>query len=110
MLLEHERTYDLGMDAAVSVCSWNTNGLWFGHGCCSERMLLEQNYGLGMGAAVSVCSWNTNGLWFGHGCCSERMLLKHEQNYGLGMDAADRSWQHYITEALSRGGRAEFAA
>ena len=27
MLLEHERTYGLGMDAAVSVCSWNTNGI-----------------------------------------------------------------------------------
>ena len=38
------------------------------------------------------------------------MLLKHEWNYDLGMDAADRSWQHYITEALSRRGRAEFAA
>ena len=25
MLLEHERYYDLGMDARVIVCSWNTN-------------------------------------------------------------------------------------
>ena len=25
MLLEHERCYGLGMDALVSVCSWNTN-------------------------------------------------------------------------------------
>ena len=25
MLLEHERYYGLGMDALVSVCSWNTN-------------------------------------------------------------------------------------
>ena len=25
MLLEHERNYDLGMDALVTVCSWNTN-------------------------------------------------------------------------------------
>ena len=25
MLLEHERNYDLGMDALVSLCSWNTN-------------------------------------------------------------------------------------
>ena len=83
MLLEHERNYGLGMDAAVSACSWNTNGimvwawmlwssyalgtrmeLWFGHGCCGERMLLEheRNYGLGMDAAVSECSWNTNGI------------------------------------------------
>ena len=26
MLLEHERNYDLGTDALVTVCSWNTNG------------------------------------------------------------------------------------
>ena len=81
MLLEHERYYGLGMDALVSVCSWNTNVivvwawmlwrayalgtrtlLWFGHGCSGERMLLEHNhyYGLGMDALVSVCPWNTN--------------------------------------------------
>ena len=108
MLLEHERNCGLGMDALVSVCSWNANGilvwawmhwlayalgtraeLWFGHGCSGERMLLEheRNFGLGMDALVSVCSWNTSGimvwawmhwlayalgtrveLWFGHGC------------------------------------------
>ena len=27
MHLEHERTYGLGMDSLVSVCTWNTNGL-----------------------------------------------------------------------------------
>ena len=83
MLLEHERNYGLGMDALVSVCSWNPNGimvwawmlrsaytlgrrteLWFGHGCSGHRMLLEheRNYGLGMDALVSVCSWNPNGI------------------------------------------------
>ena len=82
MLLEHERNYGLGMDALVSVCSWNTNGsmvwawmhwlayalgtgtvLGFGHGCTASRMLLEheRNYGLGMDA-VLVCSWNTSGI------------------------------------------------
>ena len=25
--LEHERNFGLGMDALVSVCSWNTNGI-----------------------------------------------------------------------------------
>ena len=25
--LEHERDYDFGMDALVTVCSWNTNGI-----------------------------------------------------------------------------------
>ena len=83
MLLEHERNYDLGMDALVTVCSWNTNGimvwarmlwlayalgtrteLWFGHGCSGHRMLLEheRNYDLGTDALVTVCSWNTNGI------------------------------------------------
>ena len=89
MLLEHERNYGLGMDALVTVCSWNTNGimvwawmlwspyalgtrteLWFGHGCSGHRVLLEheRNYGLGMDAG-------------------QRVLLEHERNYGLGMDA-----------------------
>ena len=27
MLLEHERNYGLGMDALITVCSWNTNGI-----------------------------------------------------------------------------------
>ena len=27
MLLEHERNYGLGMDAMVTVCSWNTNAI-----------------------------------------------------------------------------------
>ena len=27
MLLEHEQKYNLGMDALVTVCSWNTNGI-----------------------------------------------------------------------------------
>ena len=46
MLLEHERNYDLGMDALVT------------------PMLLEheRNYDLGMDALVTVCSWNTNGI------------------------------------------------
>ena len=83
MLLEHERNYDLGMDALVSGCSWNTNGImiwawmlwsayalgtrtefWLGHGCSGPRMLLEheRNDGLGMDALVRACSWNTNGI------------------------------------------------
>ena len=119
MLWEHERNYGLGMDALVSVCSWNTNEimvwawmlwssyalgtrtrLWFGHGCSGHRMLWEheRDYGLGMDALVSVCSWNTNEimvwawmlwsayalatrtrLWFGHGCPGQRMLLEHNE-------------------------------
>ena len=83
MLLAHERIYALGMDALVTVCSWNTNGimlwawmLWspyalgtraelcFGHGCSGHSMVFEheRNYALGMDAPVTVCSWNTNGI------------------------------------------------
>ena len=127
MLLEHERNYDLGMDALVTVCSGNTNEImiwawmlwspyalgtrtkfWFGHGCSDHRMILEheRHHDLGMDALVTVCSWNTNEimlwtwmLWslyargtrrklcFGHGCSGHRMLLEHEQNSALGMDA-----------------------
>ena len=82
MLSEHKRNYDLGMDALVTVCSSNTNGImvwawmlwssyalptrtevWFGHGCSGHCMLFqhERKYGLGMDALVSVCSSNTNG-------------------------------------------------
>ena len=78
-----ERKYGLGMDVQVTACSWNTNGilvwawmlwkpyalgtrteLWFGHGCSSDRMLLEheRNYGSGTDALVTACSWNTNGI------------------------------------------------
>ena len=80
MLVEHERTYGLsmdallayalgtrreyglGMDALVSVCSWNTNGIMVWE--CDSRMLLEQerNYGLAIDALETVCSWNTNGI------------------------------------------------
>ena len=131
MLLEHEQKYGLGMDALVTECFWNTNGiiiivwawmqrspyalgtrteLWFGHGCSGHRMLLEheRNRGLGMDALVTECFWNTNGIiiivwaWmqrspyalgtrtellFGHGCNGHRMLLEHAWNHCLGMDA-----------------------
>ena len=52
MLLEHDRNYDLGMDALGTICSWNTNGI----------MIWAWNYDLGMGALETVCSWNTNGI------------------------------------------------
>ena len=90
MILEQEWNYALGMDALVTVCSWNTNGY----------------YAFGMAALATVCSWNTNVimvwawtlgspyalgtrtlLWFGHGCCGHRMLLEHERYYAFGMAA-----------------------
>ena len=65
MLLEHERNYGLGMDAAgpLMLLEHETE-FWFGHGCSGDRMLLERkrNYGLGMDALVIACSCNTNGI------------------------------------------------
>ena len=51
ILLEYERNYDLGMDALVTLFSWNTNGI-----------MNERKHSLGMDALVSVVSWNTNGI------------------------------------------------
>ena len=86
---EHERDYDLGMDALVRICSWNTKGimvwawmlwsayalgtrseLWFGHGCSGQRTHRNTN-------GIMVWAWM---LWSAHSS-------KHERNYGLGMDA-----------------------
>ena len=140
MLVKHERNYVLGMDALVTVCSWNTNKimiwawlLWslyargartklsFGHGCSGHRMLVkhEQNYDLGMDALVTVCSWNKNEimlwtwmlwspyalgtrtkLWFGHGCSGHRMFLEHERNYDLGMEALHGERMHTWTRCV----------
>ena len=54
-----------GIDALVSVCSRNTNVLWFGHGCSKTRMLFEheRNYALGMDALVTVCPWDMNAFY-----------------------------------------------
>ena len=68
--MEHERNYDLGMDALATVCSWNTIK-YYDLGmdalvtvCSGQRMLVEheRNYDLGMDALVTVCSWNTIGI------------------------------------------------
>ena len=71
MLLEHERNYGLGMDALVSVCSWNTNGImvW--------AWMLCSAYALGTRTEVG----------FGPGFSGQRMLLEHERNFGSGLDA-----------------------
>ena len=52
MLVEHEGNYDFGMDALLTVCSWNANGI----------MEHERNYEFGMDALVTVCFWNTDGI------------------------------------------------
>ena len=62
MLLEHKRNYGLGMDALVTVCSWNTSKI-----TVSTWMLwspynlgIDRQYGLGMDALVIACTT----LWF----------------------------------------------
>ena len=73
VLLEHERN-GLSMDALVTVCSWNKNGIMLWAWMLSYSLSLEheheQNYGLGMDALVTVCSWNTSGIM--HGCSPNR--------------------------------------
>ena len=61
--LEHQHYYDLGMDALVIVCSWNTNGsLWFWHGCSGNHTLSRRKE-----------------LWFWHGCSGNRLLLRRTE-------------------------------
>ena len=48
-------------------CTRTRTLLCFGHGCYSDRMLLEKKL-----------------LWFGHGGYRDRMLLEHERYYGHG--------------------------
>ena len=64
VLWEHERNFGLGMDALVTVCSWNMNGIMVWAWMHGRHMLLEheRNYGLGMDAVLTVCSGNTNGI------------------------------------------------
>ena len=83
MLLERERNSGWGMDAVVTACSYNRNGimvwacmLWspsalgtrtefcFGHGCSGHPP-----YALG----------TRTELWLGHGCSGHPMLLEHER-------------------------------
>ena len=85
MLLEHERDYDFGMDALVTVCSWNTNGImilaWYE---CSPS--LEW---LDLSLPMAALHYGGAFAWRARRIC--------------GLNGS-------ITEALSRGGRAEFAA
>ena len=88
-------------------CTRTRTLLCFGHGCYSDRMLVEHKryYGLGMEATatvcswntnvitamdgnVTVCSWNTNAIMIWAWTLSSSSALEHERHYGLGMDAA----------------------
>ena len=59
--------YGVGMDAVITVGSWNTNVImvW--------AWMLCSPYDLG----------TRTELRFGHGCSGHRMLLEHERNYAL---------------------------
>ena len=54
MLLEHERNSALGMDAVVTVCSWNTNVIMLR----AWMLWLSSVLGAPMDALVIVRSWN----------------------------------------------------
>ena len=86
MLLENERSYALGMDALVTVCSCNTNGIML------SAWMLWLPYALG----------TRTELWFGHECSGHRMLLEHERNYGLGRDALVTVYCREATPRLSQ--------
>ena len=84
MLSKHERHYDLGMDALVTVCSRNTNVIMIGHGCSGHRMLSkheryqEQVRGAGMiqwPSSRSLYSWTREfSSCYGAGAASRRQL------------------------------------
>ena len=69
MLSEHERSYGLGTDALVIVCSRSTNVIM------AWAWMLWSSYALGARTL----------LWSGHGCSGHRMLSEHERYYGHGM-------------------------
>ena len=55
--------HGLGMDALVTVCSWNTHGImvWVWRLCLSHSSKHERNYGLGMDAGYRAHP-NMNGI------------------------------------------------
>ena len=71
--LEHQCYYGLGMDALLTVCTWNTNvmmvlatecsenvAVCWGLGCGDNQMQIEQGYyhGVGMDAPITGWSWS----------------------------------------------------
>ena len=89
MLLEHERNYGLGMDALVTVCSWNTNRImvW--------AWMLWSLYGLG--TRKEFC--------FGHGCSVDRLLFENERNgwaRAQGARALDAGGAKLLVSALPK--------
>ena len=108
--LEHEQNCDLGIDALVTVCSWNTNVTMVWAWGCSWKtnriviwawMLLElEGFScLGMDSLVITLIRTRTELRFGHGCSRDCMLLEHEGYYSLGKVVllAIRSWNTNVT-------------
>ena len=56
MVLENERYFASGIDALVSVCSWNRILVWAWMHWLPMLLEHERNYGLGMDALVIACS------------------------------------------------------
>ena len=63
--------------------------LWFGHGCCGDRMLSEHEcyYGLGLAVVVTVLSRNMTVIMAWAWMLWSSVAVEHECYYGLGMDA-----------------------
>ena len=125
-LWEHERDYGLGMDALVSVRSWNTNEimvwawmlwsayalgtrtrLWFGHGRSGQRMLWEneRDYGLGIDALVSVCSGNTNEIMVWAWMLWSAYALGTRTRLWFGHEIMVWAWMLWSAYALGTGTR-----
>ena len=65
MLREHERNCGLGMDALVTVCSWNTNGImvWAWMFWSSYALGTRSSLWFGHDALVIVCSGGGSTWW-----------------------------------------------
>ena len=90
LLLEHDRDSGLGMDALVTVRSWNTDVfmvlswmLWWPHALGTRTLSMVWAWMLWRPIALGTRTL----FWFGHGCYGDRKLLEHDRDSGLGMDA-----------------------
>ena len=71
------------MDAVVSVCSCNTNGI----------MVLSLRHG----CSVNRTHYKMNGIMVRHGCSGPRVPLEHKWNYGF-MVSAWMLWSAYALD------------
>ena len=87
--LEHDRYYGFGMDALVTVCSWNMNVIlvWTWMLSTSSALEHKHSYGLGMDALNIRVHPNTNIIMVWAWMLLSSSALEAERYYGLGMDA-----------------------